>query len=163
MKSRYVICLVVLTAAITAVTCCRGCAEDGEVRTDTDTLYIRDTVRVPHPVVKVERTVRRDTVWLAKAGERDTVYVDSVRVVVPITQRTYKDSTYTAWVSGYRPRLDSIEVYRNEVRTVVTRQAPAKTARWGVGVSAGVAVTPRGAQPYVGVGVTFVALKLGRK
>lgn len=38
---------------------------------------------------------------------------DSVPVLVPITQRVYKDSTCTVWVSGYNPTVDSVHVYRS--------------------------------------------------
>lgn len=40
-------------------------------------------------------------------------YSDSVPVSVPITQRVYKDSTCTVWVSGYNPAVDSVHVYRS--------------------------------------------------
>ena len=33
---------------------------------------------------------------------------DSVTVQIPITQKVYEDSTYTAYVSGYRASLDSL-------------------------------------------------------
>ncbi|MCM1517542.1 MAG: hypothetical protein NC117_02750 [Pseudoflavonifractor sp.] len=75
---------------------------------------------------------------------------DSARVVVPITQTTYQDSTYTAYVSGYRARLDSLFVYpRREVVTI--RKSP---RRWSVGVQAGYGYTPKGFQPYIGVGIS---------
>ncbi|MFR1988145.1 MAG: DUF6808 domain-containing protein, partial [Prevotellamassilia sp.] len=70
------------------------------------------------------------------------------------TQQVYRDTTYTAWVSGYRPQLDSIEVYP---RTLIVRQtAPpaAKPRRWSVGVQGGYGLTPKGLQPYVGVGLS---------
>lgn len=45
--------------------------------------------------------------------EDNATIVDSVRVVVPIRQRVYKDSTCTVWVSGYNPTVDSVHVYRS--------------------------------------------------
>lgn len=41
------------------------------------------------------------------------IYSDSVPVLVPITQRVYKDSTCTVWVSGYNPTVDSVHVYKS--------------------------------------------------
>lgn len=42
-----------------------------------------------------------DTLWI-----HDTLYIS-----LPMEQRTYADSTYTAWISGYHPKLDSILIY----------------------------------------------------
>lgn len=58
---------------------------------------------------------------------------DSVMVVVPITERTYEDSTYRAVVRGYRPELVSLDIYGQ--RTTVYRQ---QTKKPRVVVSAGV-------------------------
>ena len=58
-----------------------------------------------------------------------------VEVEVPITQKEYSDdSTYTAWVSGYRPRLDSINVcqktiYIDREKTVIKKD----NKRFGIG------------------------------
>ena len=87
-----------------------------------------------------------DTVYLAVAAA-DSVAADSVRVIVPQEQKEYQGDGYRAWVSGYRPALDSIEIERMVLRE--------KARRWSVGLQAGVGVTPRGVQPYIGVGVTI--------
>ena len=36
---------------------------------------------------------------------------DSAKVVIPITERTYEDSTYKAVVRGYNPELVSLDIY----------------------------------------------------
>lgn len=78
---------------------------------------------------------------------------DSIEVEIPVTQRHYVDSTYDAWVSGYEPRLDSIRVYaRNETRTVRIREPP---RRWHVSVTAGYGYTPKGFQPWIGIGISY--------
>lgn len=107
-----------------------------------DTVTIRDTLRVEVPVPSAVRpSVRYVTV-------RDTV---SVRA----EERVYEDSSFRAVVSGVAPRLDSITVYP-ETRTVtVPMPVPVRRSPWGLGVSAGVAVTPRGIAPAVSVGVTY--------
>ena len=57
-----------------------------------------------------------------KSGRNDTVWVN-----LPRTQKRYEDSTYTAWVSGYEARLDSIHVYRRTVtRTVAVPETELK-------------------------------------
>lgn len=127
----------------------------------TDTLH--DTVTVREPVFVTERAVRTDTVWLPVVRTRtDTVLLrsdglkDSVRAVVPITQKVYADSTYKAWVSGYNPRLDSIRVYRQTIVTTKTETVVRKR-RIGIGVQAGYGYgfQYRGLEPYVGLGVSW--------
>lgn len=129
------------------------------VRTDT----LHDTVTVREPVFVTERAVRTDTVWLPVVRTRtDTVLLrsdgpkDSVRAVIPITQKTYADSTYKAWVSGYNPRLDSIRVYRQTIVTTKT-ETVVKKRRIGIGVQAGYGYGFRygGFEPYVGLGVSW--------
>lgn len=129
------------------------------VRTDT----LHDTVTVREPVFVTETAVRTDTVWLPVVRTRtDTVLLrsdglkDSVRAVVPITQKVYADSTYKAWVSGYNPRLDSIQVYRQTIVTTKTETVVRKR-RIGIGVQAGYGYgfQYRGLEPYVGLGVSW--------
>ena len=105
-----------------------------------------DTVVVRQPEVMVIRKLVPDTVYLAVAAA-DSVAADSVRVIVPQEQKEYQGDGYRAWVSGYRPALDSIEIERMVLRETARR--------WSVGLQAGVGVTPRGVQPYIGVGVTI--------
>lgn len=76
---------------------------------------------------------------------------DSIEVAIPITQKVYGDSTFTAYVSGFQPSLDSIFLYpRTQVVTV--REKP---RRWSLGVGAGYGMTPKGFQPYVGVTFSY--------
>lgn len=84
---------------------------------------------------------------------------DTVRIgdtVVHRQQAVYEDSLYKAYVSGYRPRLDSIEVYP-VTRTVtvmndVYHSVEQRRKRWGFGMQAGYGY-PHGA--YVGIGVSY--------
>jgi hypothetical protein len=113
---------------------------------------IRDTIRVDVPTPRDSVVVR----WVERrlpmsASTADTASTDSAIVVVPITSTRYEDSTLVAWVSGYDARLDSIRVIVPTVTVTKTRPAP----RWSVGVTTGVGVTPKGIQPYVGVGVSW--------
>lgn len=123
---------------------------------DTVRVTIVDTVRIVCPVVRDSLVVRYVTERLPV--KRDSVQIgctDSVDVEIPITQKRYADSTYTAWVSGYRPSLDSIHIYpRHEVVTI-TNTIRQKPKRWNVGLNVGYGLTPKGLQPYVGVGVSY--------
>ena len=74
-----------------------------------DTIRIRDTIRIPHPVSVTSRTIDTMTVLVHAT---DTLWIhDTLYISLPIEQRIYADSTYTAWISGYRPKLDSILIY----------------------------------------------------
>lgn len=86
----------------------------------------------------------------------EMVTPDSAEVVVPITQTVYEDSTYTAYVSGYRASLDSL-IFRMP-REVVTVKEYSKPKRWSVGIQVGYGMTLKGTPqfaPYVGIGVSY--------
>lgn len=140
------------------------------VRDTVRAVYV-DTVRYVLPVARDSVVLRYIKVRVPRADSvNDTLRGryknsgetyknnDSAEVEIPITQKKYSDTTYTAWVSGFRPTLDSIHVYpRHEVVTV-TNTVRGKPKRWGVGVHAGYGVTPHGLQPYIGVGVNYSIL-----
>ena len=79
---------------------------------------------------------------------------NSIDVLVPITQKVYEDSTYRAYVSGYNASLDSIYVFRRT--EYITNNIPVKTKpkRFSIGVQAGYGITPKGFQPYIGIGIS---------
>lgn len=62
---------------------------------------------------------------------------DSADVVVPITQKVYEDSTYTAYVSGYCARLDSLIFRMPREVTTITNTHYQKPKRWSMSVSLG--------------------------
>lgn len=119
----------------------------GEVVRDTIITNRIDTVRDTVPVPVYESVVDSFPFVVPVPGDtvRDTVYL-------PITQKIYKDSLYTAYVSGYRAKLDSIEVY-SKTRTMFVREQ-AKRKRFGLGVQAGYGFSGNKVSPYVGVGVS---------
>lgn len=134
-----------------------GSTPEGSRTVDTATFVdtIPYFVPVPRDSVVVSYVVERlPAVNDDSLGrhEVDTVCrVDSVKVAIPITQNVYEDSTYRAYVSGYRPSLDSIFLYpRTQVVTI--REKP---RRWNIGVGAGYGLTPRGFQPFVGISVSY--------
>ncbi len=85
---------------------------------------------------------------MGKIGVSDTVWA-----TVPRAQKRYEDSTYTAWVSGYEARLDSIEVYRKTVFVTKTKEGT-KCTRFGVGLTGGVGygVFTRKPDVFIGIG-----------
>lgn len=85
-------------------------------------------------------------------------------IELPKMQRVYTDdSTYKAWVSGYDPRLDSINVFRKTIKETVTIQLPAEKKkrtfwqRFNIGIQAGygIGLDDKKAHPYLGGGVGF--------
>lgn len=134
----------------------KGVAERGahETVVRLDTLVVRDTVLERHPVY-VERRVT-DTMLVAMT---DTVRVsDTVYVRLPRERKVYADTNFTAWVSGFRPRLDSIEVY--PVTRYITETVYRDTRkRWGIGIQAGYGIGLDGGKvtgvPYIGIGISY--------
>lgn len=138
--------------------------------TNTDALLVVDTILVNTPAPKDSALVkyitqalpivRTDTLYVQPVGE-DTAYTtqvsaDSASVIIPITQKMYETEDYKAYVSGYKPNLDSIFVYP---KTAILRETPAnnKSRRWHIGVTAGAGygVVSRKAEPFIGVGITY--------
>lgn len=119
-----------------------------------DTIVVRDTVRVVEARVVKEEVVRYEKVYLQAI---DTIFkIDSIGVMVPITERTYEDSTYKAVVRGYNPELVSLDMYLKEVYfpKIVERKVKPKVvvsagvyggfgvkgADYGLGISVGVPI-----------------------
>lgn len=149
-----------------------------------DTVVVRDTVRSVMPTEKdskvvgtvafplVPSTLREGRNYAkltddsGKTGTTETIATggeevgkigsnDTVWATVPRTQKRYEDSTYTAWVSGYEPRLDSIEVYRKTV-TIEKRETVSKRNGFNVGLTGGIGygVFTRKPDLWLGVGCT---------
>ena len=142
----------ILTILLTAVICSAVGYEYGRrgsrVSTSVaDTIRIRDTVRdsIPYPVVEtvVQEIPELFPVYITLDG--DTIH-ETVYIPVPISQKEYQTENYHAWVSGYKPSLDSIWVYPEKI---IIKEKP---RRWGIGVIAGYGIGRNGLSPYVGVG-----------
>ena len=143
-----------------------------------DTIVVRDTVRMVEARVVKEEVVRYDTVFFPVVehselksepkGELKNIPIcnesdstsnlsrDSAKVVVPITERIYEDSTYRAVVRGYNPELVSLDMYLKEIyfpKIVEKKVKPkvvvsagvyggfgVKGADYGLGISVGVPI-----------------------
>ena len=121
---------------------------------ERDTIIVRDTIREYYPQEVVRTIVRTERV------EVPIVRYDTIREVVeveiPIEAKEYKSEEYYAIVEGYNPRLKSIEVYPRTAY-ITTTETIKDRKRWGVsvGVQGGYGFTPKGWQPYAGVGISF--------
>ena len=128
----------------------------GRMETDTTRVTVVDTVPYLKPVARDSMVVRYVTKKLPIVY--DTVHpicIDSADVNIPITQKQYCDSTYTAWVSGYEPTLDSIRVYSHREIMTVTNRLRDKPRRISLNLNVGYGITPKGTQPYIGFGVGY--------
>lgn len=96
----------------------------GTFKTDTISISRIDTFFSYKPIKQKERVI--DTLWLSKchtskengviANYKDK---DSSKYLL-ITQKKYEDSTYTAYVSGVNPNLDSIKTYNRNTTKIIT-------------------------------------------
>ena len=113
-----------------------------------------------HTETRIQTVVKLDTVLISApiavflTFTNDTIHIGDT--VVMREQAYYEDSLYRAWVSGYRPKLDSIEVYPKTIYQTVTNDiyhaVKPKMKRWGLGLQAGYGY-PGGL--YVGVGISY--------
>ena len=125
-----------------------------ETRIVRDTVVVRDTIREFYPQ-EVDRIIVRTEQVKVPVIVRDTVR-DTMWVNLPIEERTYESDEYRAVIEGFNPRLKSMEVYPRTAY-ITTTETIKQRKRWGVslGVQGGYGYTPKGLQPYVGLGVTF--------
>ena len=121
---------------------------------ERDTIIVRDTIREYYPQEVVRTIVRTERVEVPIV-RYDTIK-EVVEVEIPIEAKEYKSEEYYAIVEGYNPRLKSIEVYPRTAY-INTTETIKERKRWGVsvGVQGGYGFTPKGWQPYAGVGVSF--------
>lgn len=108
-------------------------------------------------VYRTSIIIRRDTVnrylpepllcWYTG----DTIHAGDT--VLPVEQKIYRDSDYTAYVSGYMPRLDSISLYPKTITIYRTMQV--KPRRWSLGITAGYGLSKDGLSPAIVAGINY--------
>ena len=114
--------------------------------------------RKPEVRTKIKTVVRVDTLLISAPMPVFWRFTgDTIRVGDTVVQReqvVYQDSLYKAWVSGYRPKLDRLEIYPRMITHTITNDIyhPAKKRWFGIGIQAGYGY-PTGA--YVGIGVSY--------
>ena len=129
---------------------------------ETETILKRDTVwrdtTIYEPqAAETVNTGRVVYIRVPMPGARDTLrdtIRDSIDVPIPIVQKRYEDSLYTAWVSGFEPKLDSIRLYTPEIQTTVTKTVyePTPLLTLGVQVGGGYGLINRQPDIYIGIG-----------
>ena len=119
-----------------------------------DTVWKDSIIREPLPAETIN-TGRTVYLRIPVPGPSDTITLhDSIDVPVPIYQKRYEDSLYTAWVSGYEPNLDSIDLRLPTITETVTKTIvkPSPLITIGIQAGAGYGVINRKPDIYVGVG-----------
>ena len=123
---------------------------DTLVKTHTDSFFIQSPI-----VYKVDTLkVHTEQVWSPQIH-------DTVQVELPYISKEYRDSTYSAWVSGYQDvNLDSIRIFQHnkiiEINNQIT-QYKYKNKHQHIGPSVGVGYdfTNNRVAPYLGVSVQY--------
>lgn len=119
----------------------------------------------PEPVRKLPpafASVRLPRVLFAPGDTVVNVVVatdpDSAEVRVAVVQHEYSDSTYRLRITGpaigeLGPSLEWIETYN---KTTTQLRTGARRSRFAVTAGVGAAYTPRGFQPYAGIGAGVI-------
>lgn len=113
---------------------------------DTTIIVKNDTIVVNNPIELEKTIVRYDTIT------KDTI--------LTYEQKTYGDSNYVAYVSGYSPRLDSINIFcKDTIRTItITNEVEKKQSwaskhlGWGITLGGGYGIVNQRFDLFVGVG-----------
>ena len=143
--------LIALSVALNVWLLTRGEVEPSVV-VEHDTLWRDTTIYKPVAVdsqktgevvyIKVPIAGCQGTgTWQDSATYQSPGSRDSIEVPIAIEQKRYDDSLYTAWVSGFRPALDSIRLHQPEIVTTITKTIVQKAPRLSLGLSVGPGVS----------------------
>lgn len=132
------------------------------ISADTVVLTHIDTFFVEKPTEIVRYITRTDTIVSSDTTIKiifDTISGASA-AIIPIESVIYQDSTenakYTAFLSGFRACLDSIQIECLQNETIITKIEREKARKIGIGVQLGVGISAQGiAAPYLGIGVQY--------
>ena len=130
---------------------------DTLVKTHTDSFFIQS------PIVYKVKEIKHDTVRITDVKH------DSVDVILPLIKKEYRDSTYSAWVSGYQDvNLDSIEVFQKNIFTEINNTkyvTKYKNKPFGFSVGLGVTYSPvsNKIEPGVFLGITYTIKSFGKR
>lgn len=116
------------------------------IERDTTIIVKNDTIVVSKPIELEKTIIKYDTIT------KDTI--------LTLEQKTYGDSNYIAYVSGYSPRLDSINIFcKDTTRTItITNEVEKKQSwaskhlGWGITLGGGYGVVNQRFDLFVGVG-----------
>ena len=122
----------------------------------------REVGKLSVPVVKSGSRPRNEALADSVENENNLDLPDTIMAELPLTQKVYEDSTFTAYVSGYQPNLDSIRIRWPTMTTTITQTKNVREfRRWNVGIIGGYGYgfNSRQFEPFVGIGVTYNLFK----
>ena len=140
-------------------------------QTKTEIVEVRDTIeKISYDTIFFDRPIA----YKVKEIKHDTVRItdvkhDSVDIILPVIQKEYRDSTYSAWVSGYQDvNLDSIEVYQKNIFTEINNTkyvTKYKNRPFGFSIGLGVTYSPvsNKIEPGVFLGITYTIKSFGKR
>lgn len=163
-KNLAIAILAIIMSVSLAVNCRHYRHDMPETYRDT----ITDTIPYYKPVPRDSLVIKYVTERLPNAGKddkednfpiTDSIIADSSDVVIPITQKTYTDdSTYIAYVSGYRTSLDSLMILNRKIVTTMLPCPIQRNEKWSVGLQVGYGITVNKTPqftPYIGIGLSY--------
>lgn len=161
------------------------------VITDTTTVVKYDTIRTTEPYADVEipltikvYPIAQVPTLLAIVDTMKIPYIVNGELIIPISQKYYRSPQYQAWISGYKPSLDSMTIFQPTTTITIENTAqkvarnelylsadikyiapfPAMTTgitagfnrdRWGVSLGGGIIAVPNGVKWYALVGLKY--------
>lgn len=160
MKPGWILLLVAaLVAAVSVLTWrlgYRAAVAESIETPKADTLIIRDTVTIEHPVPILTTVI--DTILVAYP---DIVIIhDTTFVQLPKERKEYSGKDYRAVVSGYQPSLDLIQVFPETKVVTRTISVPSrKRSHFALSLQAGYGITIQDNRitplPYIGAGLSY--------
>ena len=158
MKKAFLILFAVLVVSIALNVWLWKSQPEPSVVVEMDTVWKDTTIYEPvaAETIDIGKTVYIKVAVAQPQTQHDTIR-DSIEVPVPIYQKRYDDSLYTAWVSGFEPSLDSIRLYQQTITETVTQTIVKPSPRLSIGVQtgAGVGIITRQPDFYIGVGAQW--------
>ena len=153
---------------------------EAETRVEHDTVWRDSIIREPLPAetintgkvvyIKIPVGYTQGTGTAVPSGDstgasQSPCIADSIKVPVLIQQKRYDDSLYTAWVSGYEPNLDSIDLRLPEVQTTITKTViePSPLITFGIQAGGGYGMINRKPDFYIGIGGQINLWRVKRK
>lgn len=128
-------------------------------RNSTKADITTDTIRVEYTTSgwRTDTIIKPDTVRLLTTRTVRVAVTDTVHhtdtIAIQAEQKEYHGEGWRVWASGVGVQLDSIKVRTDTVH--ITNTIKRKPRRLSVGLQAGYGLTPKGLQPYIGVGLNY--------
>ena len=154
-KSKTILIISILLVASVCLNIYQCREASKTVKTTTKIEYRTRTVRSPVATSTKDVGQIPVAVKIVSHTEKDTV-CDTI--YLPRKQTEYRDSDYTAYVSGYEAKLDSISVRTKIITNTVVKT---KYRRFNIGITGGYGygLNSKTFEPFSGVGVTYNLFK----